>query len=274
MKERRIILFTLLVIMMLPMKMFAQSDDFGMWFSAGVEKKVSSRWSLGVEGEFRTRDNMKTADRWSIGIDGGYKVTDWLKASAGYTLLFDHNLKETYSYYDDEDDEDEPWEGKVRRHRVANYWGARHRFNVSLTGSVTFGRLKLSLRERWQYTYRPEKTVSRDEYMYRYDLEGNLSNGYPTMTSEDKTYDGKGKNVLRSRLMADYNIPHCKVDPFASVEAYNAWSLQKIRYTVGADWKIGKPHTLTFYYRYQNVRDDDDEEPNMHIIGLGYKYKF
>ena len=265
----------MLVTMFLPMKMFAQSDDFGMWFSAGVEKKVSSRWSLGVEGEFRTRDNVKTADRWSIGVDGGYKVTDWLKASAGYTLLFDHNVKETYSYYDDEDDEDEPWEGKIKRHRNANYWGARHRFNVSLTGSVTFGRLKLSLRERWQYTYRPEKTAMRDEYRYVYDMNGALKDGYPTMTSEDKTYDGKGKNVLRSRLMADYNIPHCKVDPFASVEAYNAWSLQKIRYTVGADWKISKPHTLTFYYRYQNVRDkDDDAEPDMHIVGLGYKYKF
>ena len=286
MKERKMMILALLAIMMLPMKMFAQKDDFGMWFSVAADKKINSKWSVGVESEFRTRDDMKTADRWSMGVDGGYKVTDWLKASAGYTLLYDNNEKYSYSYYDDpEEDYDEDddgnlipygYTGKVKRYRIAKYWGVRHRFNVSLTGSVTLGRLKVSLRERWQYTYRPEKTADRETYRYVYDLAGNLSDGYPVTESDSRIYKGKGKNVLRSRLSLDYNIPRCKVDPFVSVETYNAWSLEKTRYTVGADWKIAKPHTVSFYYRYQNVNnnDDVDDEPNMHIVGLEYKFKF
>ena len=269
-----------LIMLLLPLGTFAQSDDFGAWFSANVVKKIDQRLNVGVEAEYRLRDNLKTSDRWSVGLDASYKVMPWLKASAGYSLLRDYNQK--YTYYDDEeddyDDDGNPYgyTGKVKK--AAEYWGTRHRFNVSLTGQWSVGRLDISLRERWQYTYRPEKTVTRDYYSY--DIDGNVTS-VETDTDDDgnakeKTYKGKGKNVLRSRLMLEYNIPHCKVDPFVSVEAYNAWSLYKMRYTVGADWKIAKPHTLSFYYRYQHVRgsNDFDSDPNMHIIGLGYKYKF
>ena len=38
MKERKLMLLALLVTMMLPMNMFAQKDDFGMWFTVGAEK--------------------------------------------------------------------------------------------------------------------------------------------------------------------------------------------------------------------------------------------
>ena len=61
----------------------AQSDDFGLDFSLEVEKKLSKKWSLGFEGELRTRDNTKTVDRWSGGLSADFKITKWLKASAG-----------------------------------------------------------------------------------------------------------------------------------------------------------------------------------------------
>jgi hypothetical protein len=139
----------------------------------------------------------------------------------------------------------------------------RYRVNVSLTGDTHFGRLQVSLRERWQYTYRPAQWVNRfdvdnDEY-------------------EDKAheYKGKGKNVLRSRLQFDYDIPSCKADPYANVEFFNAWSVEKIRYTVGVEWNITKQHKLGINYKYQDVRggNDFDGEPNSHILGVEYTYK-
>lgn len=270
------IIFTMMLGLLLPSVAAAQNqdDDFGLWYSVGASKKFSQKLSVEAEVEYRTFDDAKKTDRWSGGVGLDYKVLPWLKASAGYTFLYDKRRKESFSYYDDEDDEGEPWEGFVKKYKSATFWSPRHRFNVDLTFSQNLGRFKLSLRERWQYTYRPEKTATRDVYEYAYDNDGNLDPDFCTTESESKTYSGKGTNVLRSRLQVDYNIPHCKVDPFVSAELYNSWAVKKVRYSVGADWKLTKQHVFTVAYRYQDLRGDYDEEPDMHIVSVGYKFKF
>lgn len=243
---------------------FAQGDDFGLDFTLEAQKKLSKTWSASLEGEWRTRDNSKTNDRWSLGVGVDYKATKWLKASAGYTLLYDNNERITYYEAMDDDvldgdvDEGEP---KKR----AQYWAVRHRFNVSLTvDKKLFGDFKFSLRERWQYTWRPEYTVS-ERWSY-------LKQAYD---GKEKVYEGKGKNVLRSRLQVEYDKKGLDFTPYANVELFNAWSLQKVRYTAGVDLKLSKQHAIGAYYQYQKVNnDDDDYEPNRHLIGINYKFKF
>ena len=148
-------------------------DDFGIWGETRAEKGLGTRWNVGAEMTFRSRDNLKSSDRWDFGIDASYKIAPWLKATAGYALLKDHNYKENT-------------DGTI----YADYWGTRHRFNVSLTSSVTWNQFTFSLRERWQYTYRPEKTVQR----------------YYTDTGDDageKVFRGKGKNVAQPHAGED-----------------------------------------------------------------------
>lgn len=242
---------------------FAQSDDFGLDFTLEAEKKLNKQWSLNLEGELRTRDDASTNDCWSVGVGADYKLAKWLKASAGYTLLYDNNVKISYYNATDEavlDGDAEVGEPK----KCAKYWGTRHRFSVSLTASQKFGDWKFSLRERWQYTYRPEYTVD-ERWSY-------LTKSYD---GKAHTYDGKGKNVLRSRLQIEYDKKGLALTPYANVELFNAWSLQKVRYTAGFDWKLSKQHSLGAFYRYQSVNtDDDDNEPNRHLIGISYKFKF
>ena len=235
----------------------AQSDDFGMWYELGAEKKLSQKWSVGVEGEFRTRNNTKTADRWSAGLSAEYKIMKGVKASVGYNLLYDNNQEKlTWNSSGDP----KKW--------TPSYWGVRHRFNVSLSGNVDLGRFNIGLRERWQYTYRPEAKDKR--YAFAYDEDDYLS-GYTL-----EPVKGKAKHVLRSRLQLGYDIPHCKADPFANVEMFTDKNgIQKMRYQVGMDYKIKKQHVLSLTYRYQNVgSSDDDNDVNSHMIGLGYKFKF
>jgi opacity protein-like surface antigen len=56
---------------------------------------------------------------------------------------------------------------------------------------------------------------------------------------------------------------------------FNAWSLQKVRYTAGVDWKLSKVHAVGAFYQYQKVNDDDDDyEPDRHLLGITYKFKF
>ena len=245
----RMVVALLALFVFAPAEVRAQHNDFGVWTTVGAEKDFGKKWSVGVEGEFRTRNNSKTADRWSFGVDGSYKIVDGLKLSAGYTLLYDNN-EEKITYHED---------GTYNNWRPS-YWGLRHRFNVSLTGSLDVGRFKMSLRERWQFTYRPEKTTER----YDFDNEW----------WEDDNVKSKRHHVLRSRLKVEYDIPKCKIEPYASAEFYNSWSLEKSRYTVGAEWKITEMHRVGLYYLYQDVNNDkDDDEPDEHILGLSYKIK-
>jgi len=228
----------------------AQSDDFGMWYEVGAEKKLSQKWSLGLEGELRTRNNTRTADRWSAGLSAEYKIVKGLKVAGGYTLLYDNNVEEL----------DLKSDGLRPNKWTPSYWGVRHRLNLTLQGNKDFGRLNLQLRERWQYTYRPAAEGKK----YDFDEEAWTN------------VRGKGKNVLRTRLQASYDFPHWKLDPVANVEMFNDDSgIAKMRYQAGVEYKLQKRHVFSLTYRYQSVNsDDDDNEGNSHLIGLGYKFKF
>lgn len=240
----------------------AQSDDFGLDFSVEAEKKIDKQWSVSLEGELRRRDDAKTNDRWSIGLGVDYKIAKWVKASAGYSLLYDNTKRISYSDQEDVDDGDFDEVGMPKK--CAQYWAPRHRFNVSLTfDKKLFGDFRFSLRERWQYTWRPEHTVS-ERWSY-------LDEAYD---GKVKTYGGSGKNVLRSRLQVEYDRKGLSLTPYANVEFWNAWKLQKTRYTVGLDWKLSKQHAVGAFYYYQKVNDDDDLEPNRHLLGVSYKFKF
>jgi len=226
------------------------ADDAGLSLTAGVGHKLTKKISLGAEVGFYSRNNFRTADRVDLGVEMGYKLLPWLKASANYKLLFDNNA-EHLTYNDD---------GSYNNWRPS-YWGARHRFRVSLTGSLDIQRVTLSLRERWQYTYRPAKNTRNFDFD----------------DGEWETVEvrGKGKHVLRSRLQADWDIPHCKFDPFASGELYHGWSLIKYRVIAGVNYKIKKTHYLQAFYRYQHIlHEEDDDDANIHLIGLGYTFKF
>ena len=239
----------LLCAALLPLQL--RADDSGLILNAGASHKINKKLSVEVEAEFRSRNNFRTADRVSLGASASYKLLSWLKASGGYDLLIDNN-HEKLTYQDD---------GVSYNNWRPSYWGVRHRFNVTLTGSYKVRRVELSLRERWQYTYRPSKVIDNFDFD-----EGDW---------EDHEVRGKGKNVLRSRLQAEWDIPKCKFDPFASVEFHTTDMLEKTRYIVGVSHTIKKTHGFKLYYRYQRVNSSgDDDEPNIHLVGLGYTYKF
>ena len=247
-KRKQLIAVLLLLLCSALFPTLSHADDGGLVASIEASHKFNKKLSVGLETEFRSRNNFRTADRVSIGGDLSYKVLPWLKASAGYTLLIDNN-REKLTYQDD---------GVNYNNWRPSYWGLRHRFNVSLTASYKIRRVELSLRERWQYTYRPSKMTDNFDFD-----EGEW---------EDDEVKGKGKNVLRSRLQAEWDIPKCKFDPFASVEFHTTRDLEKTRFIVGVSHSVKKKHEFKLYYRYQVSGSSD--EPDIHMLGLGYTYKF
>ncbi len=227
-------------------------NEGGLLLEADAKKEIFNDFSVGIGADLRTRNDFKTMDRWSLGLNAAYKINKWLKVDAGYKWLRT-NFREDINY---------KTSGAYNKWRPS-YWGNRHRFYASVTGDYKFANnIKLSLRERWQYTYRPGTTVQR----WDFDNE----------QWEDKVRSGKGKNVLRSRFQIEYARKRALLTPYANVELYNSWALDKVRYTVGTEIRLNSLHSFDVFYRYQHMSsvDDDEYDPNMHYLGVGYKFKF
>jgi hypothetical protein len=232
----------------------AQSES-GMIMGLEVEKKVNKQFGVGLEADYRTRNDFKTIDRWSVGLNADYKLTKWLKADAGYSFLRT-NFREKITT------------GSSKTKWRPSYWGNRHRFHLSLGANYkVWSNLRISLRERWQYTYRPEKSVER------WKIDETLKTKTP---DDDYVRDSKGNHQLRSRLQVEWDQKRALLTPFANMELYNSMAIEKIRYTVGTDISLAKQHSLSLYYRFQDVRhqDEDEYDPDMHYFGVGYKFKF
>ena len=91
------------------------------------------------------------------------------------------------------------------RNRGTDGWKFRHRYHVDGTLSARAQRVKLSLRERFQHTF-----------------------------------DGHTDELrLRSRAKVAYDIPKCKLEPYASAEMYNGlnrtehFGVKRMRYRGG-----------------------------------------
>ncbi len=241
-------LLMLALAMVTAMPAFSQNDDLGMWIGADVSKELSSKWELGLGAEWRLNDELSATERLSVSVDAKYKITKWLKAGVGYNYLHGREPKA---------------ESDGGKYLYNTYWYPRHRFNADLTGSFKLGRFKVSLRERWMYTYRPAFERNRicidpDEAEY-----GEIS-------QNDK--NGKGENVLRSRLQVQYDIKKSKFTPYVSAESFNAWAVQKIRYSIGTTYKLSKKHSVKVFYLFEdkNQRTGGSPVQDSHVIGLNY----
>lgn len=266
--------------------MVAQKNDFGVWASIEGSTKLNKQLELSLEAEYRTQDMSSMTERIATGFSLSYKNKNFLpflKADVGYTFMSMNYLGETTIKYETEEDGSYELDGAgnpIPKHMNVDdaYWVARHRFTASLTGSVKWGRLKFSLRERYQFTHRMRSYCDRERYYYfeslkKWDYELSDFEQPELLTDEKKS---KSDHKLRSRLAVSYDIKKCPFEPFAEVEVYNeldnAFAYDKIRYTVGTEYKINKEHKLKLYYRYQDYADID--EVSGHVLGIGYAFEF
>lgn len=277
--------------------MVAQSD-FGVWTSIEGSTKLNKKLELSVEGEYRTQDMSSMTERASGAVNLSYKDKNFLpflKADVGYTFMYMRYPGETAIKYETDDEGNYELDDNgayIPKHMNvdAAYWTARHRASASLTGSFKWKRFKFSLRERYQFTYRMPSQCDRTRWYYnpfheidnspeyfldedRYNGDGSLNEDYSFMTDEKKA---KSDHKLRSRLQVSYDIKKCPFEPFAEIEVYNLLdenlAYDKVRYTIGTEYKIDKKNKLKVFYRYQDYADID--EVSGHVLGLGYSFEF
>lgn len=272
---------------------FEVNDDFGLDISLGAEKELLPGLDLDIEGNLRTQENSQRIERYLIGASLSYKFLNTkkfdMKVSGGYEFMWNQKMEETklaknpYPFLatdsDGElilDNQGNPMADKNYCDYNINerYWRNRHRASLGLSAEYSPNkRWSFQLKETVQYNHYCSGD-SINQYEYRWDENDDGDKYLPAPDIDKKSVDSKNRVVLRSKFTVEYNIKGIPLNPFAAID-YGCglnYTANKWKYTIGADYTIQKKHKLTLYYRFQ--AEDDDDEPNGHMLGLGYKIKF
>lgn len=234
----------LLPLVLFPACAYADDYDFGVDAIFSVDKSLVQNLSLQVETEVRTNEDSERFERFSLGAALSYKPISFLSLSVGYNFLYDFADKNITTD-----------NGRTFAER---YWYDRHRVHAAVTATLKLGGFSASLRERYQYTYTPEEDVNR--------LEAGAPKKY--------THKAKDKHSARTRLELSYSIAASGIAPYVSAELYHWDSLQKSKFIGGVKWNVTSSHTASIFYAYQWILAENDASPDMHYLGVSYKFKF
>ncbi|MBC5643106.1 DUF2490 domain-containing protein [Parabacteroides sp. BX2] len=197
----------------------AAMDGAGMAFKVSLSGKIYRRFSFLVEEDIRPQSDFRQAEWFLTTGEVNYTFNRYFKTGIAYMLLCRYKASEEL----------------------------RNRYYVYASANYPVGNFTLSLRERFQSTY--------------------------------KTGGQHPKNYLRSMLTLSYKIRKTGICPFAYAEVFNDTGYQgrmhadRIRLSAGSDYKINKQNSLQLYYRYHifNVYDPVNYK---HAIGLTYAHRF
>lgn len=225
-------------------------------FGAEASFKLPARLSVGAGIEFRSMDWLKNADRWSADVSLGWKPVKWLKVAADYEFI----QSQTLSAFNSDG------------YGMPSYWNSKHRASAGLTATWKASKkFSFSLRERYQFTHRPEFRVPQ------------FNEGAPW---GNKTINGKSSQILRSRIGAEYKpYKKCRFTPFANLELYSrlrevnhtrgkssgAKFCEKWRIAAGTEIKLDKRNDLEIFYRYTDHAEVDEGDMR-HTVALVYSF--
>ncbi len=259
--RRAALLIVCLALLPLPLRAGGK-DDFGTWVELSARKVLPRNFTVGVEGDLRTRENSSKMNRLDIGADVGYKVNKYLKVGVAYSFIDGYkDAKGKKKYRDD---------GSLKNYKLTHaYWRPKHEFCLDVSPTVRlFRTLRLTVRERYQYTHKKGVTLERDKY--KYDL------GYEEWSREDdpKRKAAENTHTLRSRLKLEIDKKRLDWKPFVSAEAKNYFrhmKLSGVRCMAGTDYKINGRNSVSVAYVLTCDREDHERT---HALSAGYEIKF
>jgi hypothetical protein len=239
---------------------------------------------VGLNTELRAQEDA----RWSLGASLDYKPIKYLKLGASYSFMYRYKPENRREHYRDDIMDDDHWDGYNVRD---SYWSPRHRASLDVTGTVKLWKwLRVSLRERYQFTRNSPMDVNDTKYRYNKILNSDgefqgyeLKNGYPEVEVDER--EDKNSNVLRSRLKLEVDKKGVDLSPFVSCEVHNNLNignkmvLEKVRSSAGLEYKVSKKHKITLAYILTcDIHDDEGALERIHgrthAFNIGYDFKF
>ena len=193
-------------------------DGIGVYFKANFSGRIYKGLSFLIEEDFRPREDFKEAQWLLSTAELNYRIAQPIVVGAGYMSLI----------------------------RYKDSSQQRNRYYFYATGSHKIGHFTLSIRERFQSTYKKQAE-------------------HPS-------------NYLRSMFNISYKIPKTNFSPFSYVEVFNNTSkslkADKIRLSAGTNYRLNAKNGLQLFYRYHIFNIKNDPVNYKHIVGICYSHKF
>jgi hypothetical protein len=236
MKNKSIKLFILIFIICITslFTVEAQSSDFGLWNTLGLEKKWR-KWSFELESELRFNNSISQINRWGLQFQVSYKLFKPIETGFSY----EYQLFNDVEYSDIQ---------------------PRQRYSIFLQGKFKMKRISFTIREKVRRTIKDERDRI-DEY-------GN----YDTYKINPK-YDWCNLLKLSYNIPNFPITPSFSFQSFYQLNNPDENLFDELRYTLAFTYKIKKQHEFEIsgiIKQEINV----NEPVTTYIMGIGYKFSF
>ena len=233
--------------------------DLGGRVGVTLDKKIAKGLHAFAEAEGRMNGNFSDLSRYEAGAGLSYKVNDFCKFGGGYAYIQNKNSE--------------------------NLWKTRHRLYID--GSLTFrsGDWRFSLKERLQGTHsevnNPYQTTPNSLA-----FKSRVKVAYKGLSSLTPYAYAELREVLNDPSAdAVWNESANKYSSY-SFGGYNDAYINRLRGSIGAEWKLSKKHAIDFFllsdYCYDKNIDTNAEGTKLKSLtydqglnfslGIGYTF--
>lgn len=228
--KKGIRLFALLALLTAPgLTVMGQTDvdldpEVGARLSMSVDKKLTKGVHLRLEEEIRFDNNFGAFDRFHTTLGLTYKVNSFLKLGVGYAMINPYSSSNSA------------------------FKSSRHRLMVDATGSVHFGDWRLSLKERFQATYRSGDMNEYQNPRTALTLKSRLKLSYKGFRRIEPYAYVELRNMLNAPVISAYYDGTNYLTPTLSQSGAAGWFIDswtgvyvnRVRGGLGFDYRINR----------------------------------
>ena len=255
----------------------AQTDvdldpEFGGRLSVSVDKKLARGLHVSLEEEIRMDNNFGSFDRFHTTLGLSYKVNDYLKLGVGYAMINPYSSTNSA------------------------FKSSRHRLMVDATGSLRFGDWRLSLRERFQATYRSGDMNEYQNPRTALTLKSRLKVSYKGLRRIEPYAYIELRNTLNAPVIsASYDGTNYLTSALSQygeagwfIDSWSGVYVNRVRGSVGFDYRLSKASSIDVSLMADRIMDkvvDANAEGTklksytretgfVGWINIGYSYSF
>lgn len=255
----------------------AQTDvdldsEFGGRLSVSVDKKLARGLHVSLEEEIRMNNNFSSFDRFHTTLGLSYKVNDYLKLGVGYAMINPYSSSNSA------------------------FKSSRHRLMLDATGSLRFGDWRLSLRERFQATYRSGDMNEYQNPRTALTLKSRLKLSYKGLRRIEPYAYVELRNTLNAPVIsASYDGTNYLTSALSQygeagwfIDSWSGVYVNRVRGSVGFDYRLSKASSIDVSLMADHIMDkvvDANAEGTklksytretgfVGWINIGYSYSF